>query len=251
MKIALITGATSGIGRATAKLLAQNDFNLIITGRRENRLSELKKLIETSGKIKVKTLCFDIRVSEQVTQALKSLPEEWKKIDILVNNAGLAVGADTIDKGELQDWEQMIDTNIKGLLFVSKIVIDWMKARKTGQIINIGSVAGKDVYPGGNVYCSTKFAVDALTKAMRIDLLKFGIRVSSIDPGAVDTEFSLVRYKGNKQKAKDVYKGFVPLYEEDVAEAILFAVTRPPHVCVNDMVITSTAQANALFIEKK
>jgi NADP-dependent 3-hydroxy acid dehydrogenase YdfG len=243
-KIALITGATSGIGRATALLFAKNDFDIIITGRRMERLQKLSKEIQEDYKIAVLVLNFDVRDNKEVSKNLADLPAKWKNIDVLINNAGLAVGAETIDKGELEDWERMIDTNIKGLLYVSKIIMPLMIKRNKGHIINLGSIAGKEVYLNGNVYCATKHAVDALSKAMRIDLLPHNIKVTNIAPGMIETEFSIVRYKGDKNKADSVYNNMEPLKAEDIAEVILFAAQRPPHVTLNDIVIMPTAQAN-------
>lgn len=244
-KIALITGATAGIGRATALLLARNEFNVIITGRRAELLDKLEMEIMSKTSSEVLTLNFDIRNREAVDQAVASLPKKWQSIDVLVNNAGLAAGLNPIQEGDIEDWEQMIDTNIKGLLYITRAVSPGMADRKTGHIINIGSIAAKEVYENGNVYCGTKSAVDALTKGMRTDLVEHGIRVTAIHPGAVETEFSIVRFKGDKKKADKVYEGLIPLYDNDIAEAILFTVTRPPHVNINDMVIMPTAQASA------
>lgn len=244
-KIALITGATSGIGRAAALLLARNDFNIIVTGRRSELLDKLEMEIMSKTSAEVLTLNFDIRSRDAVEKAVTSLPKKWQSIDVLVNNAGLAAGLSLIHEGDIEDWEQMIDTNIKGLLYITRAVSPGMTARKSGHIINIGSIAGKEVYEKGNVYCSTKFAVEALTRGMRTDLVDYGIKVTAIHPGAVETEFSIVRFKGDKAKADKVYEGFIPLYENDIAEAILFAITRPPHVNINDMLIMPTAQASA------
>ena len=249
-KIALVTGATAGIGEATALLLAENGYNLIITGRRKERLEELSKKIKEAG-ADVISLNFDIRNHEEVKEAIASLNEKWKKIDVLINNAGLAVGLSPIDKGITDDWERMIDTNIKGLLYITREVSPIMAERKSGHIVNIASVAGKEVYENGNVYSATKHAVDALSRAMRIDLLKHNIKVSNIAPGMVDTEFSLVRFKGDKSRADDVYKGFESLLAEDIAEAILFTLNRPDHVNINDMLIMPTAQAMATIVNKK
>ncbi len=246
-RIALITGATSGIGRATALTLSKNKFDVIITGRRTELLEDLKKEINESTPEKVHILNFDVRNKEEVDKAIDSLPTEWKDIDILVNNAGLAVGLNHIQEGVVDDWERMIDTNIKGLLYVSRKVAPIMAAKKHGHIVNIGSTAGKEAYENGNVYCGTKHAVDAISKGMRIDMLKDKIKVTAINPGMVETEFSLVRFKGDKEKADNAYKGFTPLYGKDIADAILYVVTRPEHVCVNDMIITATAQANSLY----
>ncbi|MFW6096352.1 MAG: SDR family oxidoreductase [Bacteroidota bacterium] len=246
-QIALITGATAGIGYATALKLAENGFNLIITGRREERLKKLKSEIENKHNIKIYSLCFDIRNKDEVFNTIDNLPDEWKNIDILVNNAGLAAGLETIQEGDIEDWERMIDTNVKGLLYITRKVAPYMVDKEKGHIINVGSIAGKEVYKNGNVYCATKHAVDALTKGMRIDMLHKNIKVTQIAPGMVETEFSLVRFKGDKEKAEKAYQGFTPLTGDDVAEIILFAVTRPPHVNLNDIVITATEQANSFY----
>ncbi|MBW6533806.1 MAG: SDR family NAD(P)-dependent oxidoreductase [Mariniphaga sp.] len=242
-KIVLITGATAGIGEATSHILAQNNFNLIITGRRNERLVSLKEKIENETDANVFILNFDIRNRTETEKALETLPENWNNIDILINNAGLAAGLSRIDNGDTDDWEQMIDTNIKGLLFISRLVSAKMIKRGEGHIVNISSIAGKETYPMGNVYCATKHAVQALTKGMRIDFLKYGIKVTSVAPGAVDTEFSLVRFKGDEQRAKSVYHGFTPLYAQDIAETILFVVTRPKHVNIDDILVMPTDQA--------
>lgn len=242
-KTALITGATSGIGEATAILLAENNYNLIITGRRKAKLNSLAKKLEK--KCKVLPLCFDITKKAEVEKAITSLSKEWINIDVLVNNAGLASGLDTIQNGDTEDWEKMIDTNIKGLLYITRLVSPMMVKRKKGHIVNISSVAGKEVYPLGNVYCASKHAVDALSKAMRVDMLEHGIKVTNIAPGMVETEFSLVRFHGDSRRAKSVYDGLTPLHPSDVAETILFAITRPAHVNVNDILLMPTAQANA------
>ncbi|MFO7842716.1 MAG: SDR family NAD(P)-dependent oxidoreductase [Bacteroidales bacterium] len=246
-KIALITGATSGIGRATAKKLAQNNFDVIITGRRQELLEDLKEEIESLSSGRVNILNFDVRNKEEVDKAIDSLPSDWKDIEVLVNNAGLAVGLSHINDGVIDDWERMIDTNIKGLLYMTRKISPQMIEKKQGHIINIGSTAGREVYEKGNVYCSTKHAVVALSQAMRIDMLKHKIKVTVINPGMVETEFSLVRFKGDNEKADKVYQGFTPLYGEDVADAILYAVTRPKHVCINDIILTATAQANSFY----
>lgn len=251
LKIALITGATSGIGKACAETYAQNGFSLIITGRRVDRLVEFKNQLENDYPIKVQTLCFDVRDRDEVEIYLQGLPQEWKKVDILINNAGLSQGLDAIQDGDLNDWDTMIDTNIKGLLYVSKIVSNWMISEKKGHIINIGSIAGKEVYAKGNVYCATKHAVDALNKAMRIDLLPYGIRVTGIHPGAVETEFSVVRFHGDEEKATKVYEGYEPLTAQDIAETIYFTTSRPKHVNINDLVIMPTAQASAFYWNKE
>lgn len=248
-KIALVTGATSGIGKATAKILAQNNYNVIITGRRDDRLGKLAvEIIEKLG-ADCYPLCFDIRNQEETEDAFYSLPEEWQQIDLLVNNAGLAAGLEPIHEGDITDWQQMIDTNIKGLLYISKIVSKIMVERKNGHIINVGSVAGKETYANGTVYCGTKHAVEALTKGMRIDLNPYGIKVGSVCPGAVETEFSMVRLKDNKANEK-VYAGFEPLIADDIAEAILFMASRPPHVNIADIFVLPTAQAAATIINK-
>ena len=241
-QIAFITGATSGIGEATAKLLAQSNFDLILTGRREERLEKLAQEILKENPVKIKTLAFDVRVLAEVDKAIDSLPEEWKNIDLLINNAGLAVGLNPIDEGVIDDWERMIDTNVKGLLYITRKICPIMVKRQSGHIINISSLAGRETYPMGNVYCATKHAVQSLTKGMRLDLLKHGIKVSSVAPGAVDTEFSLVRYKGDKEKATSIYNGYTPLSAHDIAEAILFMATRPKHVTIDDLLIMPTSQ---------
>jgi 3-hydroxy acid dehydrogenase / malonic semialdehyde reductase len=248
--IALITGATSGFGRAIALKFAEHGWDVIITGRRENRLEDLKHLILDTYDVKVFTLSFDVRNREAVEEELNALPHFWKEIDVLVNNAGLAAGLSTIQDGDINDWEQMIDTNVKGLLYVSRTVLPWMIARKHGHVINIGSTAGKDAYANGNVYCGTKFAVDAITKSMRIDLLPHQIKVTAVNPGAAETEFSLVRFKGNAEKAKAVYNGIEALQAEDIAEVVWFAASRPKHVVLNDIVVTPLAQANAMYIHR-
>ncbi len=248
---ALITGATAGFGEACAKIFAKNQWNLIITGRRDERLQSLKNSLSEEHGIHVITLCFDVRNQEEVSVSLDSLPPEVKnKIGLLINNAGLAVGKGPIDKGITDDWERMIDTNVKGLLYVSKAVIPMLKENGKGHIINIGSIAGKEVYPGGNVYCASKHAVDALSKAMRIDLVEYGIKVTNIAPGAAETEFSIVRFKGDTSAADSVYKGYDPLIAIDIAETAYFAATRPAHVNLNDIVIMPTAQASATVLHK-
>jgi hypothetical protein len=249
-KTAFITGATAGIGKATALLLAKNNFDLIITGRRLAKLKDTETEIKSVSKAQVLTMNMDVTNFEDTSYKLMDLPQEWRNIDVLLNNAGLAVGLDPIHEGKFNDWERMIDTNIKGLLYVTKSLVNYMIGRKNGHIINIGSIAGKEVYAKGNVYCATKHAVDALTKGMRIDLLEHNIKVTSICPGNVETEFSVVRFKGKKQSADKVYEGYTPLFAEDIAEAVLFAVTRPAHVTVNDMVIMPTAQANTSHLNK-
>ena len=248
---AFITGATSGIGKAVALRLAKENFALVLTGRRNERLEELKKELELTYNAKVFTLCFDVRKYEQVEKAFNSLPDEWKTIDVLVNNAGLAAGLDPLHSAPISDWDQMIDTNIKGLLYVTRVISPGMVARKSGHIINLGSIAGRTVYPNGAVYCATKHAVKALNEGMRMDFLPYGIRVTEVSPGAVETEFSIVRFKGDKQRADQVYHGFTPLVAEDIAEAICCAIKQPPHVNIQDMLIMPTAQANASMIHRK
>lgn len=248
-KIALITGATSGIGRATAHKLGEKGMNLIITGRREDRLLSLKNELEAEN-VQVLVLCFDVRKKADVEKVLGELPEGWKKIDVLVNNAGLAAGLGAIQDGDMDDWERMIDTNVKGLLYVTRTVAPGMIERNSGHIINVGSIAGKEVYPNGNVYCATKHAVDALTKGMRMDMLPHSIKVSQICPGAVETEFSLVRFHGDKSRADKVYEGYESLVAADIADCIWFIVSRPPHVNINDMVVMPAAQASATIFHK-
>lgn len=249
-KTALITGATAGFGEACATTFAAAGYNLIITGRREERLRELQQQLEQTYNIRVKSLAFDVRDRSAVNNALGSLDESWQQVDVLINNAGLALDLSTIDEGNVDDWDTMLDTNVKGLLYVSKAVIPWMKARKQGQIVNIGSTAAKTVYAKGNVYCASKAAVDALTQGMRIDLLPYNIKVTAVHPGAAETEFSLVRFKGDEARAKDVYKGFTPLSAKDVADVVFYCCSLPPHVCINDLVLTPTAQANAYYIQR-
>ena len=249
--IALITGASSGFGRATALKFAEHGWDVIITGRRKEKLEELEHIILDTYETKVYSLCFDVRDRKQVKIELDALPHFWKEIDVLVNNAGLASGMSAIYDGDIDDWEKMIDTNVKGLLYVSRTILPWMIDRKRGHVINIGSTAGKDAYAYGNVYCGSKFAVDAITKSMRIDLLPHGIKVTAVNPGAAETEFSLVRFKGDAEKAKSIYKGFDPLQAKDIADVVWFAASRPPHVNLNDIVITPLAQANSVYINKK
>ena len=250
-KIALITGATSGIGRAVADIFAENKYNLIVTGRRSERLQELKAALERQHGISVLALCFDVRNNDEVVRNIASLPVEWRNIDVLVNNAGLAVGLNHIQDGVLDDWERMIDTNIKGLLYVTRAVSPLMIARNSGHIVNICSIAGKEVYENGNVYCATKHAVDALSKAMRIDMLGHNIKVTNVCPGAVETEFSIVRFKGDTQRAAGTYRGIEPLTGRDIAECIYFAVSLPQHVCINDMMIMPMAQADSRTFNRK
>jgi 3-hydroxy acid dehydrogenase / malonic semialdehyde reductase len=249
MKTVFITGATSGIGKATAELFAKNNFKLILCGRRLERLKELE--LELSKITEVTTLQFDVSKREQVTKAINSIPENFKKIDILINNAGNAHGLSTIQDGDIDDWDAMLDINVKGLLYVSKAIIPRMIKNSSGFILNIGSIAGKEVYKNGNVYCASKFAVDALNKSMRLDLNEHNIRVSAIHPGLVETEFSDVRFKGDTDRAKTVYKGYKALQAEDIADIIHFVVTRPYHVNIEDLVVYPTAQASATIINKR
>lgn len=242
--IALITGATAGIGRAIATQLAQMNYNLILTGRRKERLEQIAEALKEEYHIEVLPLSFDVRNRSQVADFLGQIPQEWQAIDVLVNNAGLAAGLDPLQEGDIDDWEAMIDTNIKGLLFVTRTIAPWMVARKKGHIFNIGSIAGKEVYPNGNVYCATKHAVDALSKAMRIDMLPHHIKVTQICPGAVSTEFSIVRFHGDTQRAQNVYKGMTPLYGEDIATCVASVLNLPPNICINDMVVMPMAQAS-------
>lgn len=250
-KYILITGATAGFGEATAELFAAHDWSLILTGRREDRLTDLKEKLE-SDSVDVITLCFDVRNAEEVQSAIDSLSDEVKEnLAVLVNNAGLAVGRGPIDTGVLDDWDRMVDTNIKGLLYVTRAVAPILKKNGSGHIVNLGSIAGKEVYPGGNVYCATKHAVDALSRSMRMDLVADNIKVTNIAPGAAETEFSIVRFKGDEQVATSVYEGFDPLAAVDIADAIFYVCTRPKHVTINDLVIMPTAQASASVIHKQ
>jgi len=248
-KTVFITGATSGFGKATAEIFAQKGNDIIITGRRKNLLDDLAKSLTSKFNVNVLSLCFDVRDKKAVEQAIKNLPH--KNIDILVNNAGLASGIDKIQNGNIDDWEKMIDTNIKGLLYVSRAIMPLMINRGKGHIINIGSTAGKEAYENGNVYCATKHAVDAISKSMRIDLLKHGIKVTQICPGAAETEFSIVRLHSNKEKAKDIYKGYEPMNAENIASIIYYVTTLPKNLCINDLVVTSLAQANSFYVHKK
>lgn len=249
-KIVLITGATSGIGEACAKKFAAAGYNLIITGRRIERLSNLKSAIEAEFPVKVLSLHFDVQDRKAVADTLSALPAEWKNIDILINNAGLAAGKDSFEDANIDDWEAMLNTNVHGLLYVSKAIVPLMIAQNKGHIINLGSIAGKEVYEKGNVYCASKFAVDAINKAMRIDLLKYNIKVTGIHPGAVETEFSLVRFKGDEDKAASTYTGIVPLVADDIADTIFYCTQLPAHVCINDLVIMCTQQASAFYMHK-
>ena len=248
-KIILITGASSGFGKATATKFAAGGWNLILTARRKEKLDELAKALEANYGIKTLSLVFDVQDKKAVFDNLQNLPTEWQAINILVNNAGLALGRDSFENANLEDWETMIDTNVKGLLYASKAVLPILIKEK-GHIINIGSTAGKEVYKDGNVYCASKHAVDAISKAQRIDLLQYQIKVTAIHPGAADTEFSVVRFKGDAEKAKAVYTGYTPLMAEDIAETVWYVANTPAHVCINDLVITCTAQANSMYLQK-
>lgn len=247
-RIVFITGATSGIGKACAEKFAQNGDAIIINGRRIDRLLELKKVLEKKYKVNVLCLEFDVQNRQEVFEKISSLNDQWKNIDVLVNNAGLALGRDYFDEADVDDWDTMLQTNVNGLLYVSKAVLPFMVERKSGHIINIGSVAGDDMYEKGNVYCATKAAVDAISRSMRIDLLHQNIKVTNIKPGAVETEFSLVRFKGDAETAAKVYDGFKPVTAVDVADVIYYSASLPANVCINELVITSTAQANGVFI---
>jgi 3-hydroxy acid dehydrogenase / malonic semialdehyde reductase len=247
-RIVLITGATSGIGEATARLLAGNNFKLIVCGRRKERLDKLVK--ELSSKTEMTSLCFDVRDQNETSKAIQSLPVAWRNVDVLINNAGNAHGLSPIQSGSIEDWDAMIDINVKGLLYLSKEIMPSMIDRKMGHIINIGSIAGKEVYPNGNVYCASKFAVDAITNGMRLDLNPYGIKVTGIHPGMVETEFSVVRFKGDKERADKVYQGLTPLHASDIADVILFTVTRPAHVVLADMIIMPVAQASATVAKR-
>lgn len=250
MKTVFITGATAGFGEACAYVFAQNGYRLILNGRRTERLESLKENLEKEYNTSCYLLPFDVQNRGDVLSVINSLPEEWKAIDVLINNAGLALGRDSFNEANIDDWDMMIDTNVKGLLYVSKAVVPFMTARKKGHIINLGSVAAKDIYDKGNVYCASKAAVDAISKAMRIELLPHGIKVTAIHPGAAETEFSLVRFKGDEDTANKIYDGFTPLSAADVAAIIFYTTTLPGHVCINDLVVTCTQQANSIYFNK-
>lgn len=249
-KTALITGATSGIGKAVAEKLAEEGYNIIITGRRKKRLDRLQKQISDNYKSRILPLCFDIRNYEEVQQNISRIPDDLKPADVLINNAGLAAGLDLFQEADLQDWEQMIDTNVKGFLYISRLLTPEMVKRESGHIINISSISGKQTYSKGSVYCASKHAVESLTRGMRLDMLPYGIRVSSVSPGLVETEFSEVRLK-DKEKAKEVYRGYQPLKAQDIAETVAFILSRPPHVNINDITVMPTAQADAFHTHKK
>jgi 3-hydroxy acid dehydrogenase / malonic semialdehyde reductase len=251
-KTVFITGATSGFGKACAEKFAGNGYNVIITGRRQDRLNELQQQLQQRFNVKVFSLVFDVQDKQAVFTAVDGLEAEWRNINILINNAGLALGRDYFDEADMDDWETMLDTNVKGLLYVSRAVLPLMKTKTqgSGHVINIGSTAGKEVYEKGNVYCASKYAVNAISQSMRIDLLRHGIKVTVVNPGAAETEFSLVRFKGDEDTAKSVYKGFQPLSAEDVADVVFYCTTLPAHVCINDLVLTSTAQANSFYFNR-
>ncbi len=249
-KKAIITGASAGFGTAAAEKFAKEGYDLIITGRRKERLDDLAQKLEKDFPVKVLALSFDVRNRQQVVDAFSAIHDDWKNIDVLINNAGLALGLNPLQNGDYNDWDQMIDTNVKGLLYVSEAIMPWMIENKKGHIINIGSIAGKEVYPGGNIYCASKHAVDAISKGMRLDLLPHGIKVTQIRPGLAETEFSVVRFKGDKNKADNVYKGYEPMNAHDIAEVIFYVTTLPPHVNINDLELTPTAQANSYVVNK-
>lgn len=253
MRTVLITGASSGIGAACAKTLArEGNYRLLLCARREVRLLELKSQLEKDFEnIEIHTFVLDVQNREEVFDRIENLPASWKNVDVLINNAGLSQGLDAVQDGNPDDWDRMIDTNVKGLLYVTRVVTPLLKQSQNAHIVNLGSIAGKEVYPNGNVYCATKHAVDALNKAMRIDLLPFGIKVTAINPGMVETEFSEVRFKGDKDRAKSVYHGLIPLSGEDIAETIAFVLSRPAHVNINDLLIMPTAQANGTLVNRK
>lgn len=250
-RIVFITGATSGIGKACAVKFASNGDSLIINGRRKERLEELKSEVGAKYKTDILSVPFDVQNKKEVFESINHLPEKWKSPDILINNAGLALGRETFDDADLTDWETMINTNVKGLLYVSKAIIPFMIKRNSGHIINLGSIAGDEVYERGNIYCATKSAVEVISRAMRIDLLPHHIKVTNIKPGAVETEFSVVRFKGDEEKAAKVYEGLVPLTPEDIADSIFYCASLPPNVCINDLTITCTAQANGIYSYRK
>ncbi len=250
-RIVFVTGATSGIGKACAEQFAANNDKVIINGRRKERLEDLKKYLE--GKYETKVLCapFDVQNKQEVFEKINAFPEEWKDIDVLINSAGLALGRNYFDEADMEDWDTMISTNVNGLLYVTRAVLPFMKKKNSGHVINIGSVAGDDMYERGNAYCATKSAVDAISRTMRIDLLRHHIKVTNVKPGAVETEFSLVRFKGDEEKASQVYNGFTPLSANDVANSIFYCASLPPNVCINDLTITPTTQADGIYFYKK
>ena len=250
-KIVFITGATAGFGKAIAEKFASQQTDCIITGRRAGKLKSIAENLQSTFGVKILPLVFDVRNREEVFDAVKNLPPEWQDIDVLVNNAGLALGRESFDTASMEDWDIMLDTNVKGLLNVSRAVLPLMIKNKQGHIINIGSTAAKEVYPNGNMYCATKHAVEAISKAQRIDLLPYHIKVTALHPGAAETEFSIVRFKGDEEKAKSIYEGYEPLHPADIAEICYYCTTLPSHVCINDLVVTCTAQANSYLIQKE
>ena len=249
-KIAFITGCTSGFGKAIAEKFAANSYKVIINGRRIEKLQKLHADLTEKYQAEVLSLPFDVQNKDAVLQAIDNIPQEWKSVDVLVNNAGLALGRDYFDEASLEDWDTMLDTNVKGLLYVTKALLPKMIEKKNGHIINIGSTAGKEVYEKGNVYCASKHAVNAISQSMRIDLLRHKIKVTAIHPGAAETEFSSVRFKGNDNLAESVYEGYKPLQAEDIAEIAFYCTTLPNHVCINDLIVTATAQANTIYLHK-
>jgi 3-hydroxy acid dehydrogenase / malonic semialdehyde reductase len=250
-KIVFISGATSGFGKACAEKFASEGYDLILNGRREERLEEIKTRLEKKFNIAVCLLPFDVQNRESVFKNIQNIAESWQSIDVLINNAGLALGRDYFDEADMDDWETMIDTNVKGLLYVSRAIIPFMIKYKKGHVINLGSVAGNEVYEKGNVYCGSKFAVDAISQSMRIDLLRHGIKVTNIEPGAAETEFGVVRFKGDADAAKQVYNGITPLTGKDIADIIYYTTTLPPHVCINEIEVTCIEQANAIYFNRK
>lgn len=246
-RIIFITGATSGIGKACAEIFAANGDNLIINGRRKDRLEELKKSLEEKYNTEVLCAVFDVQKKEEVFSAISNFPEKWQSIDILINNAGLAIGRDLFDEADITDWETMLQTNVNGLIYVSKAILPFMIKRNSGHIINLGSIAGDDMYERGNIYCASKSAVDAISRGMRIDLLRHRIKVTNIKPGAAETEFALVRFKGDEAKAAKTYEGFIPLTGDDIADSIFYCASLPGNVCINELTITCLAQANGIY----
>lgn len=249
-KKVFITGASAGFGKACAEKFASHGYDLVINGRREERLSELKETLEKKFNVAILVSVFDVRNRQQVFEAVNNIPDDWKHIDILINNAGLALGRDYFDDADLDDWDTMIDTNVKGLLYATKALLPFIKKSSSPHIVNLGSVA-REVYEKGNVYCATKAAVDIISQSMRVDLLRYGIKVTAIHPGAAETEFSIVRFKGDEATAKKIYDGLIPLTANDVADVIYYCVTLPPHVCINDLVLTCTQQANAIYFNRR
>jgi 3-hydroxy acid dehydrogenase / malonic semialdehyde reductase len=249
-KTVFITGATSGFGKACAEKFASHGYDLILNGRRKERLAELQTTLQNKFNIAVLILPFDVQKREEVTAAIQTIPEDWQHIDVLINNAGLALGRDFFDEANLDDWDTMLDTNVKGIAYTSKAVLPFMIQQKQGHIINLGSVAGKEVYEKGNMYCASKFAVDALSQSMRIDLLRHNIKVTAIHPGAAETEFGIVRFKGDEKTAKKVYDGLTPLSAQDIADIIYYCTTLPPHVCINDLVVTCIQQSGTYYFHR-